>query len=96
MHSFAAREPQPAAAGKQIVSFGNDSAIVASLDRAMDTVLEAKCDRVRRLVARACASKRPALPAGEATILWLRNNLRNSAEQIIGLAKRHYVESRGA
>jgi hypothetical protein len=65
-------------------------ALENALNRAMDEVLGARVDGLRRLIQ---ANHRPAwakIPPAEALILWLRNNLPGSADQIINLARRYY------
>jgi hypothetical protein len=67
-----------------------DTALEGALNRAMDEVLGARVEGLRQLVQ---ANYRPswaALPKAEALVLWLRNNLPGSAEQIIQLARRYY------
>ncbi|HEY6058893.1 MAG TPA: MEDS domain-containing protein, partial [Candidatus Limnocylindrales bacterium] len=65
-------------------------ALENALNRAMDEVLGPRVDGLRRLIQ---ANHRPAwakIPPAEALVLWLRNNLPGSAEQIINLARRYY------
>jgi DcmR-like sensory protein len=67
-----------------------DSALEGALHRAMDEVLGARVEGLRRLIQ---ANYRPswaAIPKAEALVLWLRNNLPGSAERILQLARRYY------
>jgi hypothetical protein len=69
-----------------------DPALESALNRAMDEVLGARVDGLRRLIQ---ANHRPSwadIPKAEALILWLRNNLPGSANQIINLARQYYRE----
>jgi hypothetical protein len=76
-----------------LLSAGPDGLIETSLNRAMDEILGSKAKGLRLLIK---ANYRPswaALPSGEATILWLRNNLRDDADEILGRARQHYAGS---
>jgi hypothetical protein len=67
-----------------------DSALEGALNRAMDEVLGARVDGLRRLIQ---ANHRPAwgmVPKPEAIILWLRNNLPGSADRILNRAREYY------
>jgi hypothetical protein len=67
-----------------------DSALETALNRAMDEVLGARVDGLRRLIQ---ANYRPswaAIPQAEALVLWLRNNLPGSADRIVDLAQQYY------
>jgi hypothetical protein len=67
-----------------------DSALETAVNRAMDEVLGARVDGLRRLIQ---ANYRPswaAIPQAEALVLWLRNNLPGSADQIVELAQQYY------
>lgn len=67
-----------------------DPALDGALNRAMDEVLGARVDGLRQLVQ---ANYRPSwasLPKAEALVLWLRNNLPGSADQILRLARQYY------
>lgn len=67
-----------------------DPALESALNRAMDEVLGARVDGLKRLIQ---ANHRPswaAIPKAEALVLWLRNNLPGSADQIINLARQYY------
>jgi hypothetical protein len=67
-----------------------DTALEGALNRAMDEVLGARVDGLRRLIQANYRPSWPALPKAEALVLWLRDNLPGSAEQIIQLARRYY------
>jgi hypothetical protein len=61
-----------------------------ALTRAMEEVLGPRMDRLRELMQ---PNHRPAwgqVPGAESQILWLRNNLPGSADQIITLAREYY------
>jgi DcmR-like sensory protein len=67
-----------------------DGALEQALNRAMDEVLGARVDGLRRLIQ---ANYRPSwavIPRAEALVLWLRNNLPGSANQIIEQARKYY------
>lgn len=66
-----------------------DPALESALNRAMDEVLGARVDGLRRLIQ---SNHRPSwaqIPKAEALVLWLRNNLPGSANQIINLARQY-------
>ncbi|HEV7364428.1 MAG TPA: MEDS domain-containing protein [Gemmatimonadales bacterium] len=67
-----------------------NTALEGALNRAMDEVLGARVDGLRRLIQ---TNHRPSwaeIPRAEALVLWLRNNLPGSADQIINLARQYY------
>ena len=67
-----------------------DSALEGALNQAMDEVLGARVDGLRRLIQ---ANHRPAwamIPKPEAIILWLRNNLPGSVDQILDRAREYH------
>jgi hypothetical protein len=69
-----------------------DSALEAAVNRAMDEVLGARVERLRELIQ---TNHRPSwaeVPRAEALVLWLRNNLPGSADQILRLAREYYQE----
>ena len=58
--------------------------------RAMDEILGTRASGLRLLMK---ANFRPAwavMPAGEAMVLWLRNNLAAEADKILDCAREHY------
>ena len=62
----------------------------AALNRAMDEVLGHRVENLRPLFA---ANHRPAwgeIPRAEALVLWLRNNLPGSADEILKRARSYY------
>jgi DcmR-like sensory protein len=68
-----------------------DSALEVALNRAMDDVLGSRVAGLRKLMQ---TNHRPAwasMPKAEAMILWLRNNLPGSADQILGQAREYYL-----
>lgn len=67
-----------------------DAALIRALDRAMDEVLGDRVEGLRQLIQ---ANHRPSwgeIPKAESLVLWLRNNLPGSAEQILQLARQYY------
>jgi hypothetical protein len=61
-----------------------------AIDQAMADILGPRADGLKLLIK---ANYRPAwavLPAGEAVVLWLRNNLPDQAEKILERARQHY------
>jgi MEDS: MEthanogen/methylotroph, DcmR Sensory domain len=67
-----------------------DRALEAAVERAMDDVLGARSDLLRPLMK---ANYRPSwavLPRGEAIVLWLRNNLPGTADDILRRAECYY------
>ena len=71
-------------------------ALEQALHRAMEEVLGPRPEGIRNLTQ---ANHRPAwgqVPAGEALILWLRNNLPGSADAILARAREHYQPAPGA
>jgi hypothetical protein len=72
----------------QLVPSGGTD-LVRAIDRAMGDVLGSRADGMRPLMK---ANHRPAwgeVPPGEAVILWLRNNLPDYADEIVGRARRY-------
>jgi MEDS: MEthanogen/methylotroph, DcmR Sensory domain len=73
-----------------------DCALEGALNRAMDEVLGARVEGLRRLIQ---ANHRPAwalIPKPEAIILWLRNNLPGSVDQILDRAEEYYELAKSA
>ena len=73
-----------------------DQALEEALHRAMDDVLGARVEGLRPLFK---ANHRPAwasIPPAEGLVLWLRNNLPGSADQIISRAQEYYLEAAAA
>jgi hypothetical protein len=67
-----------------------DESLEAALHRAMDEVLGPRTESLRPLAA---ANHRPAwgsVPRAEALVLWLRNNLPGSADEILNRAREYY------
>jgi hypothetical protein len=67
-----------------------DRALEAAVERAMDDVLGARSALLRPLMK---ANYRPSwavLPRGEAIVLWLRNNLPGTADDILRRAQSYY------
>jgi hypothetical protein len=71
-----------------VPSGGSD--LERAIERAMSDVLGSRAEGLRPLMK---ANHRPAwgnVPPGEAVILWLRNNLPDYADEIVGRARRYY------
>ena len=69
-----------------------DTALDGALNRAMDEVLGARVDGLRQLIQTNYRPSWAELPRAEALVLWLRNNLPGSAEQILQLARQYYYQ----
>lgn len=67
-----------------------DGALEGALNRAMDEVLGGRVDDVRHLMQTNHRPTWAAIPKAEALVLWLRNNLPGSADEILGLARQYY------
>jgi MEDS: MEthanogen/methylotroph, DcmR Sensory domain len=65
-------------------------ALEDALNRAMDEVLGARVDGLRRLMQNNHRPAWAAIPRAEAMVLWLRNNLPGSVEEILARARQHY------
>jgi MEDS: MEthanogen/methylotroph, DcmR Sensory domain len=68
-----------------------DDVLEPALDRAMNEVLGPRVPSLRAIMR---ANHRPSwgvVPKSEAIILWLRNNLPGSADEILQLARRYYA-----
>jgi len=67
-----------------------DGALEEAVNRAMEEVLGRRLDNIRGLIR---ANHRPSwgkIPKAEALVLWLRNNLPGSADQIMARAQEYY------
>jgi hypothetical protein len=67
-----------------------EDVLETALHRAMDDVLGSRADETR---GRIQSNHRPswgAIPKAEAVVLWIRNNLPGSADQILSRAREHY------
>jgi MEDS: MEthanogen/methylotroph, DcmR Sensory domain len=67
-----------------------DPALAGALERAMDEVLGQRVNSLRPLLQ---ANHRPSwgeIPPAEALVLWLRNKLPGSADQILARTREHY------
>jgi hypothetical protein len=73
-----------------------DPALEQALALAMEEVLGPRLEGIRDLIQ---ANHRPAwgqVPRAESLVLWLRNNLPGSADQILARARQHYLEQSAA
>lgn len=75
-----------------VVPAGSAMALEDALDRALEETLGGRADGIRRLVRANTYPGYPRLPRAEATILWLRDNLKAQADAIVALANR-YVQT---
>jgi hypothetical protein len=67
-----------------------DDALESALNQAMDQVLGARVEGLRALIKGNHRAAWGEIPRSEAVILWLRNNLPGSANEIIHLARQYY------
>jgi hypothetical protein len=67
-----------------------EAALENALNRAMEDVLGSRVHDIRSLIQGNHRPSRAAIPQPEAMVLWLRNNLPGSAEQILSRAREHY------
>jgi hypothetical protein len=65
----------------------------SAVNRAFDEILGQRADGLRHLVKANFRPSWAAVPPAEATILWLRNNLPEYADQILTLARVYYEAS---
>lgn len=73
-----------------LVPAQTNGALETALTRSMEEILGPKADALRILIK---ANHRPAwavMPAAESILLWLRKNLPEQADEIIGRARHHY------
>jgi DcmR-like sensory protein len=64
-----------------------------ALHRAMDEVLGARVEGLKRLIQDTYQPSRASIPKAEALVLWLRANLPGTADQILDLAREYYQGS---
>lgn len=76
----------------QMLPAGGDDRLEAAVDRAISAVLGEGAKRLRPLVVDRHRHAWAAMPRGQATILWLRENLPDKQAVILSLA-RHYYRS---
>jgi hypothetical protein len=62
----------------------------SALDRSMDEILGLKAEELRVLIRANHRSAWAVMPTAEATVLWLRKNLPEKADQIVSRARQHY------
>jgi hypothetical protein len=70
-----------------------DGALEEAVNHAMDDVLGSRVEDIRRLIQ---SNHRPSwatLPRSESLVLWIRNNLPGSAEQILTRARERYLSA---
>ena len=69
---------------------GSNAKLESALTRATNDVLGARLAGLKPLMKRNFRPAWAALPNGEAMVLWLRNNLPDRADEILGLAREYY------
>jgi hypothetical protein len=67
-----------------------DTALEGALNRAMDEVLGPRVNSLRPLIQTNHRPSWAAIPKAEALVLWLRNNLPGSADEILARARAYY------
>jgi hypothetical protein len=67
-----------------------DVALEEAVDRALDEVLGARAEDIRTLIQANHPPSRAAIPPAESMVLWLRNNLPDSAPEILERARQYY------
>jgi len=67
-----------------------DGALEAALSLAMNDVLGPQADLIRNSIRGAQRSSRAVMPTAEATIIWLKKNLPECADEIVRQAREHY------
>ena len=73
-----------------VLSAADDGSLETAVNRALDEVLGEKVHELKTLIK---ANFRPSwavVPRAEATVLWLRNNLPEYADEILTRARQHY------
>jgi hypothetical protein len=72
---------------------GRNGDIESAIDRSMDEILGSRAQGLRLLMK---ANFRPSwavMPRGEASILWLRNNLPGDADEILARSRQYYQQA---
>jgi hypothetical protein len=67
-----------------------DGTLEIALNRSMDEILGPKADALRALIKTSYQPAWAVMPAAEAIVLWLRNNLPEQADHIVARARHHY------
>jgi hypothetical protein len=67
-----------------------DSALEEAVNRALHEVLGARAEDVRSLIQATYRPSGAAIPPAEALVLWIRNNLPDSASEILERARQYY------
>jgi hypothetical protein len=73
-----------------VLAGSSNGDLESAIERSMDEILGPKAEELRLLMTFNFRPSWAAMPRGEALILWLRNNLSGSAEQIISRARQYY------
>ncbi|HTJ26080.1 MAG TPA: MEDS domain-containing protein [Candidatus Limnocylindria bacterium] len=77
-----------------VVPAQDDAALAEAVDRAMSEVLGRRAEGLRLLIKPNFRPAWAALPRGQATILWVRNNLPEYASEILARARDAYQAAR--
>jgi hypothetical protein len=73
-----------------VVAAANNGDLETAIDRSLDDVLGDKAEDLKRLMQLTFRPSWAAMPRGEALILWLRNNLPDQGDHIVGKAREYY------
>ena len=76
-----------------LVPAGANGDLERAVDQSMDEVLGARANGLRLLMKANFRPSWAAMPRGEASILWLRNNLEDDADEILTRARKYYRQS---
>lgn len=77
-----------------LVPAGANGDLDDAINRSMDEVLGARADGLRLLMKANFRPSWAAMPRAESSILWLRNNLEDEADEILTRARQYYQHSR--
>ena len=83
----------PLCSHTHVVPIGYDGSLEAALYRAADEVLGVKAAGLRAMVAAELSPDLARMSLGEATILWLRQNLSDKADDILSRARRYFNQA---
>ena len=72
---------------------GRNGDIESAIDRSMDEILGPRAEGLRLLMKANFRPSGAVMPRAEATILWLRNNLRDDADEILARSRQYYQEA---
>jgi hypothetical protein len=83
----------PLCAHTHVVPMGYEGSLETALYRAADEVLGVKAAGLREVIAAERRSDIARMSLGEATILWLRENLSDKADDILSRARRYFDQA---